>query len=176
MPSDAYTAPAGPVINGNVRTQLSMPAEVGSSVELSANTNNSENVIVPITVEEITCATALPGLQLDYDTAQEVDAVADTGNQLCMVQLAVENTSNKPIFYTASGDEWTVLTSNGNQYSETNKVSPGIAARSAGVEWGADSNYVQPGNTEYEFVAFEIPADATPEEFLMLSWLPVDMD
>lgn len=110
-------------------------------------------------------------MSTDWDTYEDVDAVADPGNQLCMARLAVTNTSDVPVFYTPAGDEWVAITSDNISYSETDKISEGNAVAAAGLESSEDgSDLVQPGETEHTFVAFELPADAQIDYFAAMMW------
>ena len=161
---------SGPTVDGKARTELTLP--LNSTLDLGAQTNG-DPVKVPVTYESVACQEVWPGLDMDWDAMVEVDAVADTGKQLCLVRLAVNNTSNVPISFISTGD-LELKTSNGNQYSEWDgSFSPGGYANSEGVGYAADTDAVQPGDTEYDFTMFEIPASATPDVLKVWDWLPV---
>lgn len=114
--------------------------------------------------ESVECRRAFPGMALDPDTYDDTDAVAASGKKLCLVTLAVRNIDRRPGFWYISYSSDAVLrTSRRWAYSPWDEpYSQGQIAILRGVEFAGDSNYIQPRETQYDFILYEIPKRLRP--------------
>lgn len=161
------------------RATVEMPLQAGSSLSaIGTSAQGFGSPPVSLTFDSLTCSSTLPGVRQDVDKAgtSTQDAVADPGKQLCVMKLAVRNTSTEPVYFSSS-NEVTLKASNGNKYGEDERISGGSAAAAAGVEYSGDTNFIQPGDTQYDFVVFQIPADAKPQSLVFTNMsVPVSTD
>lgn len=139
----------------------------GSSLTVNAadkDGNVSDETPFILTFDTLTCAASIPTAAND-ENYELTDLVAAAGNQVCIVELAVKNDSKGPGFYGSENDA-TLRTSDGFEYSATDKLADQDWLKAKDREPSYTSDMVQPGQTKYDVVAFELPADATPSELV----------
>lgn len=152
--------PPAPAADGSRALRLTE----GSSLTLKGETDDAAGVPLNVVFDSLTCDTTLPGMGMDesYDIS---DFVAGEGDQACLVSLAVMNTGTQPSWFYSGGV--TMLTRQGKNYGETGQpYSAGDIANQEGEEYAGDNSHINPDKTDYDYLIFEIPADATPEALI----------
>lgn len=86
---------------------------------------------------------------------------APSGDQLCLVSVSVKNQGKSPSFWTSSNTEMTL--EDGSTWTMLDGEWSGqeIAGR-RGKEYAGDSDLINPGKTEFDYLLFSIPADQEP--------------
>ncbi len=147
--------------------EVVLPLTEGASLTLQGSSDGVEDGETPFTVEfdTLTCGASIPdaGYDENYESA---DLVPDEGNQICIVELAATNDSTGPATFTSEYDA-NIRTDEGIEYSETDEDfdDQGYLA-SKDREPSYTTDMVQPGETKYDVVAYELPEDATPVELV----------
>ncbi len=136
----------------------------GATIELEGHASNgkaSAETPVEVSFDNLTCANTLPGYGLNQKSYEAEDAVADKGQQLCLVELEVKNTSKKPVFFSANMN--TLRASDDNTYGEWDEpYSPGSIANDKGTEYSGDSDLINPGSIQNDYIIYSIPKGAAP--------------
>lgn len=117
-----------------------------------------------VRLKSVECRRTFPGMGLDPDTYEDTDAVARKGKKLCLLTLSVRNINRRPGFWYISGYSDALLrTSHRLAYADWHRpYSPGTIANLKGVEFSGDSDYIQPRETQYDFLLYEIPKRLRP--------------
>lgn len=111
--------------------------------------------------ESVECRKSFADMALDPVTYDNTDAVAASGKKLCLLTLSVRNIDRRPGFWHAWGA--LLRTTNRFWYSDWDQpYSQGQIAILRGVEFAGDSNYIQPRETQYDFILYEIPKRLRP--------------
>lgn len=139
----------------------------GASKTLLGHSDSGQSEEAPFTVvfDTLTCAETIPNAGLD-ENFESGPLVADDGNQVCIVELEVTNDGKKPATF-SSQSVANVRTTDGTEYSETDEM---FDDQGFLQEKDRDPSYtmdeVQPGQTKYDVIAFELPTDAEPVELV----------
>lgn len=154
---------------------MSLPLVPGATISLAAQGLMSESPpFVTGRFVWIKCQQSFPWVGENSSRESRKDATADPGKQLCLTKMEIENTSKEPVTY--SGDYGTTLmTQDGSQYSAPRSVG-GAAAFADGTEYSGDTEKLQPGDTQYDYLMFQVPVGAKPDALMVTQLVPVSMD
>ena len=119
------------------------------------------------TVTSVECAPQFDEVGVG-DSGEPVPIVANTGQQLCLIEMSVTNVGSRPTAATSSG-EVELLASNSRAYTEVFGFSAGTMANLRGHAYSGDVLEMNPDTTEYDYLMFEIPADATPVKLVYVT-------
>lgn len=159
-PENADAADDATTLSLTTGSSLELNEGVDANAEIDAD---AEKVPLLVSFESVECAQSFPRYGLDPETYDEADFVAGEGKQACLVELSVKNAGTKPTYW-GSTPETTLRTSDGVEFSASDQsYSDQTIAASKKRTNSNDTNYTQPGATEYDYVIYEIPADATPD-------------
>ncbi|KRF16849.1 DUF4352 domain-containing protein [Nocardioides sp. Soil796] len=144
-----------------------LPLTAGSSLSLPGNADGvtSDEATFTVAFDTLTCDTRIRGASYDKNY-EEADFVADEGNQICIVELAATNDSKIPATFSSEYDA-NIHTLDGTEYSPRSddfNDQGYLAGKDREPSYTADN--VQPGETKYDVIAYELPADAEPIELV----------
>lgn len=109
------------------------------------------------------CAGVLPEKGLSEDSSDVVDLHAAPGDKACLVELSVTNLGKQPSFF-GSADISRLLTGDGKKYPQTSQNYSNQAIAASRGRFASDTEaMIQPGRTKWDYVIYEIPADAEPK-------------
>ena len=120
---------------------------------------------VAVSVTDVTCSKKTTTDVGYNDENEPVALTAPAGEQLCLVSVSVKNTGRSPAFWSATDTE--VELQDGSTWAMFDGAWSGQQiAEERNKDYSGDSDLINPGKTEYDYLLFALPEDQRPSALI----------
>ena len=120
---------------------------------------------VAVSVTDVACSKETAADVGYNDDNEPVPLKAPAGEQLCLVSVTVKNIGKSPAFWSATDTE--VEVQDGSTWALFDGDWSGQQiAQERNKEYSGDSDLINPGRTEYDYLLFSIPESQQPSQLI----------